>query len=101
MARAINAMYENGVFKPLEKVRLKNKQEVKLTVIDMSRGCAKLPGYAVYVGDLYSIDVVGARAAGMTAILMDPGACWGARDCPSVPTALAAVQHVLYSGNVT
>jgi predicted DNA-binding antitoxin AbrB/MazE fold protein len=34
MARAINAMYENGVFKPLEKVRLKNKQKVKLTVIE-------------------------------------------------------------------
>jgi predicted DNA-binding antitoxin AbrB/MazE fold protein len=34
MARAFNAMYENGVFKPLEKVRLKNKQRVKLTVIE-------------------------------------------------------------------
>jgi predicted DNA-binding antitoxin AbrB/MazE fold protein len=33
MARAFNAMYENGVFKPLEKVRLKNKQRVKLTVL--------------------------------------------------------------------
>jgi predicted DNA-binding antitoxin AbrB/MazE fold protein len=33
MPRAFNAMYENGVFKPLEKVRLKNKQRVKLTVI--------------------------------------------------------------------
>ena len=50
---------------------------------------------AVYVGDLYSVDVVGARAAGLSAILMDPGACWGSRDCPSVPTALAAVHHVL------
>ena len=50
---------------------------------------------AVYVGDLYSIDVVGARAAGLSAILMDPGACWGSRDCPSAPTALAAVEHVL------
>ena len=50
---------------------------------------------AVYVGDLYSIDVVGARAAGLSAILMDPGACWGARDCPSAPTALAAVHRVL------
>ena len=36
MARAFNAMYENGVFKPLEKVRLKNKQRVKLTVIEKS-----------------------------------------------------------------
>jgi putative hydrolase of the HAD superfamily len=50
---------------------------------------------AVYVGDLYSIDVVGARAAGLSAILMDPGGCWGSRDCPAVPTALAAVRHVL------
>jgi predicted DNA-binding antitoxin AbrB/MazE fold protein len=34
MARAFKAMYENGVFKPLEKVRLKNKQSVKLTVVE-------------------------------------------------------------------
>jgi putative hydrolase of the HAD superfamily len=52
---------------------------------------------AVYVGDLYSIDVVGARRAGMRAILMDPGACWGARDCPLARTALDAVNHVLAS----
>jgi predicted DNA-binding antitoxin AbrB/MazE fold protein len=37
MARAFNAMYENGVFKPLEKVRLKNKQRVKLTVIESKK----------------------------------------------------------------
>jgi len=36
MARVFNAMYENGVFKPLEKLRLKNKQRVKLTVIETS-----------------------------------------------------------------
>jgi HAD superfamily hydrolase (TIGR01549 family) len=52
-------------------------------------------GEAVYVGDLYSVDVVGARRAGLSAILMDPGACWGSRDCPAVPTALAAVQHLV------
>ena len=34
MTRAFNAMYENGVFKPLEKLRLKNNQRVKLTVIE-------------------------------------------------------------------
>jgi putative hydrolase of the HAD superfamily len=50
---------------------------------------------AVYVGDLYSIDVVGARAAGMRAILMDPGACWGPRDCPTAPTVLDAVRQAL------
>ncbi len=33
MAKNINALYEDGVFKPLSKVRLKNKQRVKLTVV--------------------------------------------------------------------
>ena len=37
MGRAFNAMYENGVFKPLEKVRLKNKQRVKLTMIESQK----------------------------------------------------------------
>ncbi len=36
---------------------------------------------AVYVGDLYSVDVVGARGAGLDAILLDPRGFWGARDC--------------------
>ena len=53
------------------------------------------PAEAVYVGDLYSIDVLGARAAGLPAILMDPGACWGARDCPLARTPLDAVKQVL------
>jgi predicted DNA-binding antitoxin AbrB/MazE fold protein len=37
MARAFNAMYENGVFKPLGKVRLKNKQRVKLTLVESKK----------------------------------------------------------------
>ncbi len=53
---------------------------------------------AVYVGDLYSIDVLGARAAGMSAVLLDPGSCWGERDCPAVPDVAAAVRLVLGSG---
>lgn len=36
---------------------------------------------AVYIGDLYSVDVLGARAAGLDAILLDPGGHWGPRDC--------------------
>lgn len=34
MAKSIKALYEDGVFKPLTKVRLKNRQRVKLTVIE-------------------------------------------------------------------
>ncbi len=36
---------------------------------------------AVYVGDLYSVDVLGARGAGIDAILLDPLGLWGSRDC--------------------
>jgi putative hydrolase of the HAD superfamily len=36
---------------------------------------------AVYVGDLYSVDVLGARAAGIDVILLDPRGFWGPRDC--------------------
>ena len=50
---------------------------------------------AVYVGDLYSIDVIGARAAGLDTILLDPGGCWGERDCRSARDVLAAVELAL------
>ena len=53
------------------------------------------PSEAVYIGDLYSVDVLGARAAGLEAILLDPGACWGTRDCVAAPDVLAAVRLAL------
>ncbi len=50
---------------------------------------------AAYIGDLYSIDVRGARAAGMRAVLLDPGGHWGARDCPTAPDLMGAARLVL------
>ncbi len=40
------------------------------------------PEAAFYVGDLYSVDVIGARGAGLDAVLLDPCGFWGPRDCP-------------------
>jgi putative hydrolase of the HAD superfamily len=40
------------------------------------------PREAVHVGDLYSVDVLGARAAGAGAILLDPVGAWAVDDCP-------------------
>jgi len=48
----------------------------------------------VYVGDLYSVDVRGARACGLHAVLLDPGGYWGERDCPKVPDLLGAARLV-------
>jgi len=50
---------------------------------------------AAYVGDLYSVDVLGARAAGIEAVLLDPGGHWGRRDCLMAPDTVAAVRLLL------
>jgi HAD superfamily hydrolase (TIGR01509 family) len=50
---------------------------------------------AAFIGDFYSVDVLGARRAGLRAILMDPGGCWGSRDCEAAPTVLDAVRRLL------
>ncbi len=42
------------------------------------------PDEAVHVGDLYEIDVVGARAAGITPILIDPQHVYDAPDCDRI-----------------
>jgi FMN phosphatase YigB (HAD superfamily) len=53
------------------------------------------PAEAAYIGDLYSIDVRGAAAAGLRPVLLDPGGFWGQRDCPSAPDLLSAVRLAL------
>ena len=39
---------------------------------------------AVYVGDIYAIDVVGARAAGMSPVLIDALGAYPGADCPRI-----------------
>ena len=56
-------------------------------------------GEAVYVGDLYSVDVLGARAAGIDAVLLDPLGLWAPRDCRLARGLTAAVALLL--GEVT
>ncbi len=44
------------------------------------------PARALHVGDLYHVDVVGARAAGVRALLLDPAGLYGDCDCPRIAT---------------
>jgi len=53
------------------------------------------PDEAVYVGDLYSVDVLGARGVGMEGVLLDPRGFWGERDCLLAPDLAAAVRLAL------
>jgi HAD superfamily hydrolase (TIGR01549 family) len=38
--------------------------------------------HTIHVGDIYQVDVVGARAAGIRGVLLDEGGLYGDADCP-------------------
>lgn len=42
------------------------------------------PGEAVYCGDLFHVDIAGANAAGIPAVLLDPGGTHPDADCPRI-----------------
>ena len=59
------------------------------------RAAGVSPAEAVYVGDLYSVDVLGARAAGLDGILLDPRGFWAPRDCRTACGLADAVRLAL------
>jgi putative hydrolase of the HAD superfamily len=46
--------------------------------------CGARPAETVYVGDIYEIDIQGARGAGLTGVLLDPLRAYGSVDCPTI-----------------
>lgn len=40
--------------------------------------------YCIYVGDIYSIDALGARAAGLAPVIIDMAGTYGDLDCPRI-----------------
>lgn len=50
---------------------------------------------ALHVGDLYQVDVLGARAAGVAAALVDAGGLYGDADCPRFASLRALVDALL------
>ena len=72
------------------------KPDAAIFEMALARGGVR-PAETLYVGDLYAVDILGARRAGLTAILLDPGRCWGHRDCPAATSALAAVEWAVES----
>ncbi len=54
-----------------------------------------LPGETVYVGDQYEIDVVGARAVGMQAVLIDRNDYFPEiTDCPRIKSLTQVVEYI-------
>jgi putative hydrolase of the HAD superfamily len=56
------------------------KPDPRIFQLGLREGAVE-PGEAWYVGDLYSVDVLGARGAGLDAVLLDPRGYWRPRDC--------------------
>jgi HAD superfamily hydrolase (TIGR01509 family) len=53
------------------------------------------PDRTLHVGDLYAADVVGARAAGVHALLLDPHDDWPPVDCALLPDVPALARAIL------
>lgn len=56
------------------------------------------PDEALYVGDLYEVDVIGARAAGLDVILLDPRAQHAGRDVTIAATVAEVADRLLAAG---
>lgn len=69
------------------------KPDPRLFAIALERAGAQ-PSEALHVGDIYHVDVAGARAAGMTPLLLDPCNLYGDADCPRVASLSELVRHL-------
>lgn len=69
------------------------KPDPRLFEIALERSGAKAET-TVHVGDIYQVDVVGARAAGIRAVLLDAAGLYSDADCPRVRSLPDLVEQV-------
>ena len=55
-------------------------------------------GSTIHCGDIYHVDVVGARAAGLPAVLLDAAGLYAGADCPRVASLPEFVNRLLARG---
>jgi putative hydrolase of the HAD superfamily len=58
-------------------------------------GSGSRPETTLHVGDLYHVDVVGARSAGLRAALLDRAGLYEGIDCPRYPSLMALAEYVV------
>ena len=69
------------------------KPDPRLFRIALDRSGAS-PDSTIHVGDFYQVDVVGARAAGLRAVLVDVAGLYDDADCPRVASLAELVTRV-------
>ena len=72
------------------------KPDPRIFEIALAR-CGADPRRTLYVGDLYHADVIGARGAGLHALLLDPYGDWPPLDCETATDLSAVADRLLES----
>jgi putative hydrolase of the HAD superfamily len=69
------------------------KPDPRLFEIALERSSAS-PAKTIHVGDLYNVDVVGARSAGIRGVLLDEAGLYADADCPRVRSLAELVTRI-------
>jgi HAD superfamily hydrolase (TIGR01509 family) len=69
------------------------KPDPRLFAVGLERSGARAEA-TLHVGDFYEIDVVGARAAGLRAVLLDAAGLYPEADCPRVRSLTELAQRL-------
>jgi HAD superfamily hydrolase (TIGR01549 family) len=73
------------------------KPDPRIFQMALERLGARADG-ALYVGDIYHVDVVGSRAAGIRVVLVDEAGLYGDVDCPRVASLVELARHLVAGG---
>jgi HAD superfamily hydrolase (TIGR01509 family) len=69
------------------------KPDARIFSVALDR-CGARPDHTLHVGDLYHADVVGARGAGLHAVLLDPFGDWSVDDCERLPDVWSVAERI-------
>jgi len=95
VAAALNEKGTASYFRAIIDSHVVGVEKPNRRIFDLAvEACGMDPERTAYVGDIYEIDVRGARAAGLVPILLDPLQRYGELDCPRI-TALDELLDLL------
>jgi len=101
VAEALEAVGLGGIFEVIVDSRIAGVEKPDPRIFHSALSTLAIPAAeALYVGDLYDIDVVGARRAGMDVVLLDPAGQHKDRDVPTAPDVAAVAERLLATGAI-
>ena len=101
VAEALEAVGLGGLFEVVVDSKIAGVEKPDPRIFHSALSTLAIPAdQALYVGDLYDIDVVGARRAGMDVVLLDPTGQHKDRDVPTAPDVAAVAERLLATGAI-